>query len=148
MVALLAGWTFGIFLYLKIALEAAYSDGVTVLAALLMAIIAAFTIFGLTAIYVTGLARLDATTFSYRRSVFQIVSKTGIPFAVGSAVYILACLLIVFGFSEDLSRDIGRWTLYRYGRANDDFITFCLMVWGPVLAHYAMVIFGSRFRTA
>ncbi len=148
MVALLAGWTFGIFLYLKIALEAAYSDGVTVLAALLMAIVAALAIFGLTAIYVMGLARLDAFSFSARRSVFRIVSATGVAFAIGSCVYILACLLIVFGFSEDLSRDIGRWTLYRFGRANEDFITFCLIAWGPMMAHYAMIVFGSRYRTA
>ncbi|MFN3317568.1 MAG: hypothetical protein ACK43M_02405 [Allorhizobium sp.] len=135
-------------MFLKIVLEASYYDGVTVLAALLMAIIAALTIFALTAIYVTGLARLDATSFSYRRSVFQIIAATGLTFAGGSAIYILACLLIVFGFAEDLSRDIGRWSFYRYGRANEDFITFCLIVWGPVLAHYAMVLFGSRFRTA
>lgn len=145
MATLLVGWAFVVFLYLKITMEAAFFSGTTVLAALLMAVVAGLSTPAMTALYITRTRRpVEIAHGSY----LQFVRKTWVAFTCCSALYTLACRLVVFGFDQDLNHEIGRWRPFADGPARDDFLPFALLVSVPMIAHHAAVFLGSVGRAS
>ncbi|HCH71166.1 MAG TPA: hypothetical protein DFK19_01430 [Ochrobactrum sp.] len=55
--------------------------------------------------------------------------------------FVLISRVIIFGFSEELSRAI---KMYRWRRLNDEFITFVIISVLPVLVHYIMCLFSTH----
>jgi len=142
--ALLVGWIFGIFIYLKVATKAALPHDASILAALLMAVVAGFLVRFLTLVYEIGLMRMDDD----QPTIGQAMKTTLLPLMVALAVYPLACLLIAYGFSSSLSQSLGGLTPFSYASTSGRFMRFSMLVCAPLLIHYGLIMVSSRVRRA
>ena len=143
MLGVFAAWVFFTFLYLKIALDALFYNDVSVLAALLMGGVLGTVIVFVSGIYSIQLIRYNVRSLAKGYSAGGAVWRTLLPFAVAVAVYVAISRLIVFGFSKNLHRELGRVFDYRHN-LNDDFAMFAAVVFAPLALHYLMVIFHGQ----
>lgn len=142
MVPVIAGWAFVSFIYFKVVIDAAFYQGLSVVAALLMSIILGGLIFFLSGVYAIRLAsnRVSSRLEGAPRRVFR---PTVLPMVLASGVFALVSRMVVFGFSKRLNNAIEIFTGYR-NRFNDDFVLFALLVAVPIIVHYCMVLFSQR----
>jgi hypothetical protein len=141
---IILAWGFVTFLYFKIAFDAAFNDGIAIIASLLLAMITSGFVFFASGIYAAKLFRYNAVPGKVQATIGEIVSKTVWPFVGLSVAYIIAARLIIFGFSKRLNREI-RFLDYS-DSIREEFIVFAIIMLIPVALHYAMCIYPTCFN--
>jgi hypothetical protein len=145
MVAVVAGWAFAAFLYFKIAFEAGFHSGISLVAALILGILFGVFVFAASGAYAFRLFRFNIEPGRYSASALTLVGLTFWRFLLATTLFGVVARLVVFGFAPSLSREI-RWQSY-YGIA-DEGPLFVLIILAPALLHYASCILTTRQNTA
>lgn len=135
------GWVFAGFIYFKVAFQAGTNAGISMLASLLIAAILGLTVFLASGIYAAKLLPYNWEPGRVNASWGQLIARTLFWFLIVTIGFVLISRVIIFGFSEELSRAI---KMYRWRRLNDEFITFVIISVLPVLVHYIMCLFSTH----
>lgn len=140
--AILIGWVFCAFIYFKVAFEAAFSSGITILAAFLMSIIMGGVVFLGSGAYAAKLLRYNWTPGAVPVGYRTLISKTLLTFLGVYLAFGVLSRLIIFGFSNRLSDSI---EVFRYRfRIDEDFVSFSLIVAVPVILHWVMCLVSTH----
>lgn len=148
MPVILGVWGFAMFLWTKIMFEALSWNGITVLGALLIAIVFAGYVFVFSGVMAKLFLPINIFPGTVHADPLSMVGKSIIPFVIGVALFGLASRLIILGFSEQLSRDLNRWFNWR-GEPTEAAVGFAIITGLPCLAHYVMCLvttYGNRKR--
>ncbi len=141
MIGIIGGWAFATFLYFKIVFDAAFSRDITIIAALLMGVAFGVLVFTFSGVYAMRLLEFNWSPGKITATVSQLISRTIIPLIGAVIVYGLVARLLIFGFSKKLNYSIDVFN-YR-GNIDKDFVTFVLIIFLPIIVHYAMSIYGT-----
>ncbi len=144
MIGVVAAWTFGAFIYFKVAFDGGMYETISIIASLLLAIVLGIIVFAASGVYAMRLLAYNWTRGRVPASVGALIARTVFHFLGITLSYLVVARLIIFGFSKDLSDDIEMFT-YGVGgdRLGEEFIIFIFIVSAPVFAHYALSIFGT-----
>ena len=148
MLVIVIGWAFGTFLYFKVAFDAAFYDGITIVAALICGILSSVCILFGSGVYAHKLLRFNWTPGAVPARVTDLLSPTLLPFILICVVHSLLLRLVIFGFSKRLSRDISVFEGYgRNKQVSEEIVIFLLISVAPIVLHYAMSVWGT-YRNA
>lgn len=128
-------WSFVTFLYLKVAFEATFYNGISVLACLLISVILGFSIFVMSGVYTFFQIRLNKADM--RDGMMFNAVRHFLIFAVGAVVYVIINRLIIFGFSSDLSSELRMFKPYNRS-VSYHYILFIFISILPLFVHYIM----------
>jgi hypothetical protein len=143
MLGIVLGWAFAAFIYFKVALDASFYRGVSVLGALIMAGILGVLVLFSSGFYTVQLAKYNVRALASGHSVAKAIGYTVLVFVISTVAYIAISRLVVFGFSKELSREIGT-AIYRRRGFDERFITFALITALPLALHYVLILFNSK----
>nr|WP_278388380.1 hypothetical protein [Brucella intermedia] len=139
------GWAFFGFIYFKVGFEATTSTGISVMAAFLLAVTLAAIVVCAAGVYDTNLSAKDSSQTWWGR-----FKRTAIYFVLLAVGFVLISRIIIFGFSNDLSDEIG---LYRRSIGvlpkvyfNSAFVTSLTLIVLPILFHYLAFLYPRRNR--
>lgn len=135
MIGVVAAWTFGAFIYFKVAFDAAMYETISIIASLLLAIVFGIVVFAASGAYAMRLLAYNWTPGRVPVGAGTLIGRTIFHFLGITTVYVIASRLIIFGFSKDISEDIPMF--------QEEFLPFVLIVSAPVFAHYVMSVFGT-----
>jgi hypothetical protein len=85
MTAAIAGWVLAVLIYFKAAFDAAFYDGISIVAALLLAVLFGVEVFAASSVYAIRLLRYNWTPGAVPARLSTLLAKTALP-AVGMAV--------------------------------------------------------------
>lgn len=148
MTVILGGWVFAMFLWTKIMFEVLSANGITVLGALLIAIVFAGYVFVFSGVMASLFLPINIFPGTVHTDLLSIIGKSIIPFLIGVALFGIASRLIILGFSERLSRELNYVIDWR-GNPTDAAVGFAIVIGLPCLAHYVMCLvttYGNRKR--
>lgn len=143
MLGILVGWAFVTFIYFKVAFDALFRDSISIVAALLLAILIAIYVFIGSSIQASQLLRYNWTPGAVPARLSELVAKTLLSFVGLSVVFVLVSRAIIFGFSKSLSKEIKLFLGHRSQNLEESFFIFLGIVMLPLLLHYAMSLFGT-----
>ena len=141
MIGILIGWTFASFLYFKVAFDSLFNESISIVAALLLAVMVGVYVLIGSYLQANQLLRYNWSPGAVPAKLSELVAKTLISFLALSAVFVLISRAIIFGFSKNLSSDIKLLT-WR-GGVDESVIMFLIIVLVPLFLHYAMSLFGT-----
>lgn len=145
---LVAGWAFFLFIYFKIAIAITFYSDLSIIAALVMAILGSIVIFissGLYSIKLIGIRGFDISADFDRALFFRVSALPAVGFILCHAI---AQRLIVLGFSNRLSEELSRSSYY-YSGIISPLGDFLVIISLPLLVHYgSFFLGGARQRNA
>jgi len=124
--------------------ESLFYSGITVLAALIIAILFSVFIFFFSGVFAKTFLPINAFPGTIEIGFFTLIGKSIIQFIVGTAVLCVLSKFILVGFSEDLNRQI-RWLDYR-GDPTSEAVNFVFIIGAPCFVHYVMCLIGTYGR--
>lgn len=134
-----AAWAFAVFLYFKVAFDAAFQyQNISVVASLLMGAIFGFFVFFLSGQYYLKLNKYNTNPNQFQATFWNLVSITIWQFLGSAIAYIVISRLIVFGFSKELNRALERGDVL-----TEELVLFVCLSVLPVLVHYIMTLWPT-----
>ena len=130
MFGIIIGWAFGGFLYFKIAFEAAYYDGIGIIASMLLGIVLGGAVFAASGAYAKVFLKYNLTPGAVPVGLGSLFGKSIIPFMIVLVIFSVICRLIIFGFDDDLSEDLR--------------ITFVFITFVPIFLHNLMCVWETH----
>ncbi|MCA3364950.1 MAG: hypothetical protein INF79_04960 [Roseomonas sp.] len=141
MSVILGGWGFAMFLWTKVLFEAFFYDGITVLGALLIAIVFAIFVFCFSGLSAQKFFPVNAFPGQVKVDLSLLIRKSIVSFFSCSLVFLVVSRLIILGFSEDLNR---RLTVFAWnGSLSEKFVYFLVILFVPCFLFYLFVLFGT-----
>lgn len=129
---IIVGWVFVTFLYFKVAFEFAYYTGITTIGSILLAIIFGLFVFFVSGIYSARLLSYNWSQDKVPADSYELIGKTFYHLLAAFISYAIIDYLVIFGFSERLSRSI-----------DSDALPYLIVIITPIVVHYAMCIFST-----
>ena len=136
-------WAFGSFLFFKIAFDWFFDSATSIVASLLIAILAGIAIFAASYIYAMRLLRFNWSPGAVAARYSELVFKTIIPFLGISLAYALVSRAVIFGFSKELNREIRIFSGYRRQEIDESILLFAGIIVMPIIIHYLMSLIGT-----
>lgn len=142
MPVILGVWGFVMFLWTKIMFETLFWGGITVLGALLIAILFAVYVFVFSGILAKLFLPINLFPGTVETDPFSLFGKSIIPFLIAVIVFGVAVRLVIIGFSEELSRRLDRFFHWDW-EPTEAAIDFAIVVFIPCFVHYVMSLAGT-----
>lgn len=145
MAGILFFWGLGSFLFFKVILDVSFYRDTTVIAAILLGVMAAISVFACSYFFATKLGTHLARVRLGQRSSF-----------LGSAffIWLLTALAnisigkaIVFGFSKNFNRELGGELLFRGRSYADEGFLFAALIAIPITFHFLTILFSVNTQT-
>ncbi len=145
MAGILVFWWLGSFIFFKVIFDASFSRDMSVIAAILLGVMVAISVFSSGYFYATKMGahlanvRLGQPS-NYLGSAFMVWLLTAVAnICVGKA--------IVFGFSKSLNRSLGGELLFRGRYYADEGYLFAALIVLPITFHFATILFSVNAQT-
>ena len=145
MSVILGGWGFAMFLWTKILFEAFFYDGITVLGALLIAIVFAAFVFCFSGLSAHKFFPVNGFPGQVKVDIFLLFRKSFISFLFCSLAFIVVARIIILGFSEDLHRrmSVCAWK----GCLYEQLAYFLVILFVPCFLFYLFILLGTAQNT-
>lgn len=145
MAGILIFWWLGSFIYFKVVFDASFSRDMSVIAAILLGVMVAISVFASGYFYATKmgghLAKVRlAQPSSYFGSAFTVWFLTAVAnICLGKA--------IIFGFAKSLNRNFGGDLLFRGRYYADEGFLFAALIVIPVTFHFATILYSVNAQS-
>jgi len=130
------------FLWTKIMFEASFHDGITVLGALLIAILFGIYVFTFSGVMALLFLPINMSPGRIETDPWTLFGRSIGPFVIATVFFGIAARLVIVWFSESLSGSLNHWFDWR-GWPTYEAAYFLLIVGLPCLIHYILVLVGT-----
>jgi hypothetical protein len=137
---ILGGWAFGMFLWTKVMFEA-FRSGITVLGALLIAILFAIFIYLFSSRSEKIFESVKNSPTQSKINFYYLLQKSFMLFLVYSLSFIFLARLVIVGFSQELNREMEFLNLNRYNFPQ--FVYFVTIMLLPCGLFYVFNLFRA-----
>lgn len=138
-------WLIGAFVYFKIGLDFAFYRDVSIVGALLLAIMFGLSLLATSYMYATNMGKHLARIRLNQDTQFYPLTL-GV-YAAAAAVNVVLGKMLVFGFSKNLNRELGNDLLFRFRYHTDETMVFALLIVAPITLHYILSMYGVHLKT-
>jgi len=138
-------WGVASFVYFKVSLDASFRSDVTVIAAALLGVLTAVTVYFSGFFYATKLGKHIARVRLGKASGFFGPALS--VWVLGAVASSLMAKLLIFGFSKRLNRELGNDVLYDSYRVEEGLL-FTALILVPLVLQLFLVVFSANAQTA
>ncbi len=138
-------WGVASFVYFKVSLDASFRSDVTVIAAALLGVLTAVTVYFSGFFYATKLGKHIARVRLGKASGF--FGRALSVWVLGAVASSLMAKLLIFGFSKRLNRELGNDVLYDSYRVEEGLL-FTALILVPLVLQLFLVVFSANAQRA